>query len=334
MAHVDDTSTGLGHQWLQQLPEELSDGFSTSRLEEELSASVERCGLLESENVTLRESLRRTINESALGREFEALARDRERMMRAVDQLKIEKSHLVESVLSLSNEVDDANRLRQDDQLRFKQEVLRHGENDKAMRASKYRMGMQVVELLKIRGVDQALCQEVNAYMANACAVSTPVPGTSLGGMKWPPGDRAFFTFGGNSTPKGGSMPSASYDENERGQWEEGNTSSPNSEVYSSSSRRRRPRRRREVLEREENDSVISSVSTHRSGNSTSATSKLGGKKYGSSSSKKPSQTPITAEALAAHDARVAGGRHVPASPANQPVGRDAPIERATWWGF
>lgn len=332
MAHLDDPTTGsTGHQWTQHLPQEL-DGFSTARLEEELSASLERCVTLEHENRTLRESLRRTINESALGKEFEALARDRERMMRAVDHLKIEKSHLVESVLSLSNEVDDANRLRQDDQLRFKQEVLRHGENDKAMRASKYRMGMQVVELLKIRGVDQALCQEVNAYMANACAVSTPVPGTSFGGMNWPPADhRAFFTGGGNSTPKGGSMPSTSYDENERGQLEEGNTSSPNSEVYSSSSRRRRPRRRREMLEREENDSVISSVSTHRSGLSTSATSKLGGKKYGNSSSKKPSQTPITAEALAAHDARVAGGRHVTPSPANQP---EVPAERATWWGF
>lgn len=152
-----------------------------SSLVTELQRSRESCLRQEQENAVLQSGLRKTINDSAYGKEFEQLAIDREAMARAIEQLKIEKSHLVETVLLLSGEVEEANRVRQDDQIKFKQQVLRHADNDKALRARKYRMGMQILELLKIRGVDQAVCHDVQQHVTQSCIpprieISTPGP--------------------------------------------------------------------------------------------------------------------------------------------------------------
>lgn len=295
---------------------ESSEWLGYDRLVEELGASEERVLSLEAENVELRASLRKSISGSALGREFEVLSVDREKLARLIEQLKVEKTHLVESVLLLSTEVDEANRLRQDDQLKFKQEVLRHAENERAVRAGKYRMGMQVVELLRIRGLDNSIRQDVNAYVANSCASSMNfgMPGY---------GEKDV-----NASPE--SPLSHSGDEGES-RWEQTTSPTNNSVGRSSNSARDRDgrkrrhfrRRRSEVLARDETDSIISSVSTHRSG----ATSKNGGSnKYLGG---KKSHTPITAETLAMLDKQnSSGGRNM--SPAKQ----EPEVQGPNWWGF
>jgi len=244
---------------------------------------------------------------------------DREKLARLIEQLKVEKTHLVESVLLLSTEVEEANRLRQDDQFKFKQEVLRHAENERAVRAGKYRMGMQVVELLRIRGLDNSIRQDVNAYVANSCASSLNF---GMAGY----GERDFNARGDSSmSPE--SPHSHSVDDGE-GRWEQ--TASPtNNSVGRSSARERDGRKRRhfrrrrsEVLPRDETDSIISSVSTHRSG----ATSKNGGSsKY---LGNKKSHTPITAETLAMLDKQNSSGGRM--SPAKQ----EPEVQGPNWWGF
>jgi len=281
------------------------------RLNDELEASRARCIALEGENVELRSSLRKSISGSMLGREFEALSVEREKMVRLIDQLKIEKTHLVESVLMLSGEVDDANRLRQDDQLKFKQEVLRHAENERTMRAGKYRMGIQVVELLRIRGIDKSIRQEVNNYIANSCVASGGVASfesmMGISGRKCTNLEEdAANIINSPHYPR-----STSSDDNDTAGhfWEETTSPTNNSDIHSvsRSGRGNRPRKRRhyrpkrsEVLGRDETDSIISSVSTHRSGLSAAATPKTNGNRYHSGSRR--SHTPITAEALAMLD--------------------------------
>ena len=337
--------------------EDGENGSSTAeRLRSELLLSADKCEALEHENSELRVSLRKSISTSALGREFEALSVDREKMSRAIDQLKVEKSHLVESVLLLSTEVDEANRLRQDDQLKFKQEVLRHAENEKAIRSGKYRMGMQVVELLKIRGIDVPICHEVSNYVANTCAATASAGGGAGGGggpglySNYSGGRGPFSSRGEVDSPTYAA--SASFDENDNelgGGNCDGNSSSPTnvsdgrSNNYSHSGRRRRNHRRRrsEILDRDETDSIISSVSTHRSGLSTSAAAAKNGSSSSSNRSNgggRKSRTPITAEALALLDrqnttgfAALGGGD---AGRIERAVDNRAPPQWSNWWGF
>jgi hypothetical protein len=78
----------------------------------------------------------------------------------------MEKEHLIESVVGLSNDVDEAHRTRFDDSLKYKQEVLRHSEEDKNSRRLKYQMGLGIIDILKARGVELLVLQEVQMHIS------------------------------------------------------------------------------------------------------------------------------------------------------------------------
>lgn len=344
--------------WQDQCtPGALPQEYSASQVAEEIASSTAKCAVLERENAELRTALRKSINDSVFGKEFEAISVDREHMTVLIEQLKMEKSHLVESVLSLSGEVDDANRARQEDQTKFKQEVLRHGENEKALRASKYRMGMQVVELLKIRGVNNAVCQELNSHIANACVTPTlpSLLATSFSSSL------SAAAASSSSFSSGMLDPHAPSTENKSGEAGEtdgrfhmhtqsndrgggSNSSSRDTDDAPAGNTRRRQknhrmsskspgrRRRSEVLSRDETESIISSVSTHRSGASTSAAMSKSSSMHHSRHSKAHS-TPITAESLALLDKQNnEGGRNV--SRATAPPPAEVAPRNTNWWGF
>lgn len=324
----------------------LSREYTAAQVAEEIASSLAKCAVLERENTELRTALRKSINDSVFGKEFEAISVDRERMTVLIEQLKMEKSHLVESVLNLSGEVDDANRARQEDQTKFKQEVLRHGENEKALRASKYRMGMQVVELLKIRGVNNSVCQELNSHIANACvtptlpsllATSFASSSSSSQGLLDPHAPSTENKSSGETEADGrrihvhhttaASPLSAGRDD--------ATTSGSSSRRHHRAGKSPGRRRRSEVLDRDETESIISSVSTHRSGASTSAAMSKSSSMHHSRHNKAHS-TPITAETLALLDkqnnegGRGGGGGRA----AQQPAPEVAPRNVSGGWGW
>jgi len=327
-----------------------------AQLEAELSSSQVLCERLEKENTELRRSLRKSVSESALGRELEALTADRERMLLLISKLKTEKSHLVETVLNLSNEVDEANRVRLDDQLKFKQEVLKHSEADKAIRSSKYRMGMQVVELLKLRGVDVMVVQEVQMHVTNSCVIATE--GILINNLKVPPPPAAAGSSSSSSAAQNNNYDTEGEDDQLSGGGEGGGGGgggggsggggrARSSSRASSSGRRSRQgskspggrRRRNEPLDRDETESMISSVSTHRSGRSSNspATTRSTSRGHGRRQ-KAERSTPITAETLAALDRRNGnnsdrimsdeGGVRAPS-----PEYTKKTAEEPSWWG-
>ena len=199
---------------------------------------------LEFENHEVRRSLRKSTSDVALAREYELLSADRQRMAQLVEQLKMEKEHLIESVVNLSNEVDEVQRARYDDNLKFKQEMLRHSEEDKTARRLKYRIGLGIIDLLKAKNCDALILQEVQMHITNASFSRLPTSKAASGENS----KRVPFT----STENAGSG----------GDQEEGNT------AYSGRSRRRRYRNKQR-LDRDEEGSDISSVSTHRTQTST-----------------------------------------------------------------
>ena len=219
---------------------------------------------LEFENHELRRSLRKSTSEVALAREYELLSADRQRLAQLVEQLKMEKEHLIESVVNLSNEVDEVQRTRFDDTLKFKQEMLRHSEEDKASRRVKYQLGLSIIELLKAKNVDTLILQEVQMHITNASFSTLPSQSSKAAGNDG--GKRVPFATNGDANAGGGS-----------GGDELGNSNHGGGQPYSGTSgrSRRRRNRSRHRLERDEEGSDISSVSTHRTQNSahTGATS-------------------------------------------------------------
>lgn len=208
---------------------------------------------LEFENHELRRSLRKSTSEVALAREYELLSADRQRLAQLVEQLKMEKEHLIESVVNLSNEVDEVQRTRFDDTLKFKQEIMRHSEEDKTSRRVKYQMGLSIIELLKAKNVDTLILQEVQMHITNASFSALPAQSGKAAGND---GGNKRVPFATNGDPNAGG--------------DELGNSNHGSHSYSGSSgrSRRRRNRSRQRLERDEEGSDISSVSTHRTQNS------------------------------------------------------------------
>jgi hypothetical protein len=211
---------------------------------------------LELENNELRRSLRKSTSDVALAREYELLCQERERMAQLLEQLRLEKEHLIETMVNLSNDVDEAHRQRFDDGLKFKQEILRHSEDEKAARRLKYQMGLGIIDILKASGsVDLLVLQEVQMHITNASFSSLTPTGAAS-----------------SSTPLGGGPFSTAAKDDDVGlpapPQEEGEAAGGFRHNFPAQSQRRRHRRRarsRQYLERDEDGSDISSVSTHRS---------------------------------------------------------------------
>ena len=161
---------------------QLGEDAEMAELFSKLQVSKARELALEMENNELRRSLRKSTSEVALSREYELLCQERLRMAQLVEQLRLEKEHLIESVVGLSNDVDEAHRTRFDDSLKYKQEVLRHSEDDKNSRRKKYQMGLGIIDILKARSVDPLVQQEVQMHITNASFSAAPTASGQSGG--------------------------------------------------------------------------------------------------------------------------------------------------------
>lgn len=326
------------------------------QLQIELHVVRSKCTKLERENKDLRASLRKTISDSALGRELEIMAADRERLIRLVDQLKTEKGHLVDTVLQLSNEVDELQRIRVDDHLKFKQEVLKHSDVDKKLRNAKYKLGMQIVDILRQKSIDTGIIQEIQMVVTNASMYGVrgmmnegvnqqftklQIQKGSDGG---PSGDNRLISLmhaqaNLSNVPLGTTsieqVPTLKGD---------GATEERSGRLRTSAGTGERKtgkspgRRKKDILDRDETDSIISSVSTHRSGRSTGTH-----KSTGMSKSRKGAG--ITKEALDELDRQCGKPDKPPRANGEDGLIFDkkkvaktkeagAPADRGGWWGF
>ena len=83
-------------------------------------------------------------------REKEHIQTERDRAQRMMRQYKLEKSHVMEALLELSKELDDAHKVQQD----MYRDVL----NEQRAKTSQE---VQTVALLKSRGVNKAIIEDL-----------------------------------------------------------------------------------------------------------------------------------------------------------------------------
>jgi len=141
---------------------------TAQQLQIELHVLKNKLDRLERENWDLKASIRKTINDSALGRELQVLVEEREKMLKHIEQLKSEKGHLVESVLLLSGEVDDLQKEKAEEQLKFKEEISKYNDFDKKLRTTKYRLGMQIIDVLNNQKIDPIVIQDIQLLVTKA----------------------------------------------------------------------------------------------------------------------------------------------------------------------
>ena len=141
---------------------------TAQQLQIDLHVLKNKLDRLERENWDLKASIRKTINDSALGRELQVLVEEREKMLKHIEQLKSEKGHLVESVLLLSGEVDDLQKEKAEEQLKFKEELSKYNDFDKKLRTTKYRLGMQIIDVLNSNKVDPIIVQDIQLIVTKA----------------------------------------------------------------------------------------------------------------------------------------------------------------------
>ena len=128
-----------------------------------------RVDKLTRENAELRASLQ--LSGSKMRREYEAMFVEKDRLIKLVEQLKNEKTHLVETVLALSNEVD-----AQKSSTQLVEERLRHLQADALSRSARERIG-RVLDVLEARGLtaDDFIVQEIRAAVSQE-ELSSPLP--------------------------------------------------------------------------------------------------------------------------------------------------------------
>ena len=147
-----------------------------------------------------------------------------------MEKLKVEKSHLVETVLSLSNEVDELEKAKACEHQKYKNELLKNSELDEKVNNIKLTLSREVTEVLRDHNIDISIIEivknKINAVVQNN---SDGLSTTTLSG-------KSGITT--NTISSSGKSPT---------------------------NRRRNKSVSRDLLDRDDTDSVISSVSTHRS---------------------------------------------------------------------
>lgn len=275
---------------------------SSQQLQIELHVMKNKCDRLERENWDLKASIRKTINDSALGRELQVLVEEREKMLKHIDQLKSEKGHLVESVLLLSSEVDDLQKEKADEQAKFKEEISKFADFEKKLRTTKYRLGMQIIDILNTNKVNPVVVQDIQLLVTKASMfgsrsideknISNPdesqskatLTNTNTSLNEKPNFDNQLYAALKSNVQKTktqeayverkySTLETLRDKDKDRNDNLKKTKSGDILENRSSDGRSRRGkspgrRRKKDVLEREETDSIISSVSTHRSGKS------------------------------------------------------------------
>ena len=281
---------------------------TAQQLQIELHVLKNKLDRLERENWDLKASIRKTINDSALGRELQVLVEEREKMIKHIEQLKSEKGHLVESVLQLSGEVDDLQKEKADEQFKFKEEISKYNDFDKKLRTTKYRLGMQIIDVLNSNKIDPIIIQDIQLLVTKASMYGSRSnddknisnnnnhhhqDNNIINDNKISSSQRSNFdnqlyaALKSNVQQQKTTKNEEIYierkfstleslrdnDYNRNDDIKKSKSIGEISENRSSDGRSRRGkspgrRRKKDVLEREETDSIISSVSTHRSGKS------------------------------------------------------------------
>lgn len=275
---------------------------SSQQLQIELHVMKNKCDRLERENWDLKASIRKTINDSALGRELQVLVEEREKMLKHIDQLKSEKGHLVESVLLLSSEVDDLQKERAEEQAKFKEEISKCADFEKKLRTTKYRLGMQIIDILNTNKVNPVVVQDIQLLVTKASMFGSrsideknisnqdesqskaTITNTNTSLNEKPNFDNQLYAALKSNVQKTktqeayverkySTLETLRDKDKDRNDNLKKTKSGDILENRSSDGRSRRGkspgrRRKKDVLEREETDSIISSVSTHRSGKS------------------------------------------------------------------
>jgi hypothetical protein len=144
---------------------------SLSVLQLEATVMQTRVEKLTRENAELRASLMQSSKGSALRREQEAAVVEKDRLLKLVEQLKNEKTHLVETVLALSNEVDAAQRPSEE----AGEERLRHLQAEALVRSTRQRLGRDVLQVLEARGFapDDPIVRDIRAVISQEDAPSS-----------------------------------------------------------------------------------------------------------------------------------------------------------------
>lgn len=165
--------------------------------------------------------------------ELQELFAENDANKRLVEKLKVEKSHLVETVLSLSNEVDELEKAKACEHQKYKNELLKNSELDEKVNNIKLTLCQEVTEVLRDHNIDISIIEivknKINAVVQNN---SDGLSTTTLSG-------KSGITT--NTISSSGKSPT---------------------------NRRRNKSVSRDLLDRDDTDSVISSVSTHRSNRS------------------------------------------------------------------
>jgi hypothetical protein len=97
---------------------------------------------------------------------IESLTAERDRLTNLVSQLKLEKKHLTENVISMSNEVDEVQKERVEIQDQFREDALKFAEDRERLEESKRRMGDNIVKILIDKDIDASIVQEVMAVIS------------------------------------------------------------------------------------------------------------------------------------------------------------------------
>lgn len=179
--------------------------------------------------------LKSTLSESEVGRELNRVLAEQERLLKRVDVFKVEKAHLVDSILELSTEVDELQSAKVEELARYQQDSVRLLYSEKSV------MGTTIIDHLKARDVDTQLVREVTSIISTCLATSHKSSAhdgaRSIGGV-----NISMFAQKGNIS----------------------DVPSPSNRSRKSPRSGKKGFRRKDYLDRDENDSVISSVSTHR----------------------------------------------------------------------
>ena len=161
---------------------------------------------------------------------------------RLIEKLKVEKSHLVETVLNLSNELDESEKAKADEHQRYKNALFKNSELDEKINTIKLTLCNEVVEVLCEYKVEISIVELVRNKIDDV--IHNNFDGLSL----------STTTISGKSGITTNTVSSS------------GNKSP------SSGNRRRGKTASRDLLDRDDTDSVVSSVSTHRSNRSNQLT--------------------------------------------------------------
>ena len=152
---------------------------------------------------------------------------------RIVEKLKVEKSHLVETVLNLSNELDESEKAKTMEHQRYKNELLKNSELDEKIDSIKLTLCHEVMEVLRQHNVEISIIENIQNKIDEV--IHSHCDGLSTTTLS---GKSGITT---NTVSSGG-----------------------NKSIPSGNRRKSRPVSR-DLLDRDDTDSVISSVSTHRS---------------------------------------------------------------------